>query len=315
MEEVKRLRKKRYVKDIILPKVKHVINENKYAHKSSHIIISDILTRKYFPVVVNMNQFEIESIPPLYRLRLELTDQHIGKQEYIGSHAKIDFSNVKLELNSQTTETLQFEPLIDPMENIVDMVNNMGNYGNNGGNKNMSIEDQMFQKAINESINNDDHLQSAILESLGIGEVDNTSTNNILDNDFDNMLNIELGNILDDESGNSLDGICDNLGNDLDEFLEVAIMESSDTVDNIVSNVDNIHKSQSFYVMIDLRIYGPNQKQPIYVGDNQYYLTEFQRKLVENKWINVNYDTEFGKKTLDDLNYIYNMSIDLLTIN
>ncbi len=67
---------------------------------------------------------------------------------------------------------------------------------------------------------------------------------------------------------------------------------------------------EGFYVMIDLRVYGPDPYQPIYVVDTPYYLNQNQIDRVTAVWNKVNPESENGSKYHADLEYYKSLSID-----
>lgn len=54
------------------------------------------------------------------------------------------------------------------------------------------------------------------------------------------------------------------------------------------SNQNSEQSEIDFYVIIDLRVYGPNPEKPIYIETVPFYLNERQIKIVKNLWNKIN---------------------------
>jgi hypothetical protein len=64
-------------------------------------------------------------------------------------------------------------------------------------------------------------------------------------------------------------------------------------------------------VCIDLRVYGPDPYQPIYVNDIAYYLDAEQVKKVKDDWNKINPETAAGEQFHQKMEFIKNMAIDM----
>ena len=96
--------------------------------------------------------------------------------------------------------------------------------------------------------------------------------------------------------------------------LNIAIMnslkqKSGDEKNTSVSSEQTSFDSSpiSYLVIIDLRVYGKDSYQPIYIDDIPFYLNKNQINIVNNKWNLVNSSNGMYKQ---DLEYIYSCGSD-----
>lgn len=140
------------------------------------------------------------------------------------------------------------------------------------------------------------------------GTNNNSSTNNDnTNNNIDDILNKSLLEYQQNAEKSDMEKAISEslhlLGNDFiidgsdDEFDEAVLLSLS---------VNNI----SFYVSIDLRVYGVDPKQPIYVNDKKYYLTNEQTNNVVSLWNKINSGLKYDQL----VEYYKTMTKDLLLI-
>ncbi|CAH6421148.1 Hypothetical protein KVN_LOCUS159 [uncultured virus] len=93
----------------------------------------------------------------------------------------------------------------------------------------------------------------------------------------------------------------------LGEYLfENAIEDENDILTSIT-----FEESISFWVCIDLRIYGPNPNLEIYMLDTPYYLTKFQMEKIKNTWFKINGNSSDSIKYLQNFEFNKALSKDL----
>lgn len=102
--------------------------------------------------------------------------------------------------------------------------------------------------------------------------------------------------------------------------LEIAIRESLQniTFDNeediflqqIIQD-SMINENDYFWICIDLRMYGPDPSQPIFVGDILYYFDFDQMNKIRQKWNIVNPESVAGIRKHQDIEYVHAMYKDI----
>jgi hypothetical protein len=84
--------------------------------------------------------------------------------------------------------------------------------------------------------------------------------------------------------------------------------------ENIMNQIimESLNTVSSFYLCIDLRVYGPNPKQPIFYNDVEYYLTNSQIERINKLWKRVDPETTTGIKFMQDLEYYKSLGHDMM---
>jgi hypothetical protein len=93
----------------------------------------------------------------------------------------------------------------------------------------------------------------------------------------------------------------DNVDENIDLELEQALILSMNTVS----------ETSPVAACIDLRVYGPNPQQPIFVGQIEYYLNSEQINEVINSWAKIDESGSQGFRHNQMMEYYKSMAVDL----
>ncbi len=72
----------------------------------------------------------------------------------------------------------------------------------------------------------------------------------------------------------------------------------------------NNDTNNTFNICIDLRIYGPDPQQPVYIADVPYYFSLEQINKIKKAWVFVNPSTALGIRTKTKLDFYQSMALD-----
>lgn len=97
-----------------------------------------------------------------------------------------------------------------------------------------------------------------------------------------------------------------------DFLLREAIKLSSNPSDNTTDTSDTNIISPSFWVALDMSIYGHNPNAPIIIDNQSYYLNPTQQQFLLTIWNRVNPATPRGIKCLQDYNFLFAAACDKL---
>ena len=168
--DIRKVRHKKYVKEVLLPNVKDMINKKKDPNTNNTKILAQGFISKFIPECVNVDPIEEEHIPPLFRMRLKMNSSNLVKPEIekiTGDEAQIDF----IDSESDIIFPKKFVPSINIHEN------------HNNDHNDHDIHD-IIKQSINEyEMNEEMELNKAIESSLQCTPIiDNTLDNNDIDN-------------------------------------------------------------------------------------------------------------------------------------
>jgi len=104
-----------------------------------------------------------------------------------------------------------------------------------------------------------------------------------------------------------LDDIDDQI---LNQIINESISDAQKEISNNDNNVDMDIDNNPFHIILDIRIYGPDPYQPIFIDDIQYYLSEQQIKKILTVWNTVNTHNTYDSKFKQNLEYIGEMVND-----
>ena len=76
-------------------------------------------------------------------------------------------------------------------------------------------------------------------------------------------------------------------------------------------NINNKSNDFEFWICIDLRMYGDDPSQPVYVGDTPYYFNFDQMNKIKEKWSSINPETSIGIRKHQDIEYVKAMYNDI----
>ena len=288
LADIRKVRHRKYVKDVVLPNVKEMIHTMKDPMNGYTKLLAAGFIRKFLPECINVDPIEEEHIPPLFRMRLKLNSTNLVKPDIptvSGDDAQIDFTEIDHDDLPYIMHKTDSIPIINhgnnayvnfDMDDIVQQ--SKTEYAN------ADIDDIIQQSKTEYEMNEEMELSKAIESSL-----QNTP---IIDNGVNDDDNID--NIL----------------------FEQAIMESltkhikhSDDIDNANNEDEN-----EFYVCFDIRVFGPDPQQPIYFMELPYYFSTWQMDLIRQRWNKVNPDTSTGQQTQQDIEYMHNMAVDMCNL-
>lgn len=282
--DIRKVRHKKYVKEVLLPNVKDMINKNKDPNATNTKILAQGFVSKFIPECVNIDPIEEEHIPPLFRMRLKMNSSNLVKPEIekiTGDEAQIDFTDSE-------SDIIFPKKFIQP----TNIHNGHNDHDDHNDHNDHDIHD-IIKQSINEyEMNEEMELNKAIESSLqGISIIDttmDTSIENAVDNDdIDNLL------------------------------FETALMDS--LAEHVVKfddkkNNENTDDENEFFLCFDLRIFGPDPYQPIYFMELPYFFSLSQVDKIKQKWNKVNPDTSTGQQTEQDIKYMFDMATDLLNL-
>lgn len=164
--DIRKVRHKKYVKEVLLPNVKDMINKKKDPNVNNTKILAQGFVSKFIPECVNVDPIEEEHIPPIFRMRLKMNSSNLVKPEIekiTGDEAQIDFTDSE----SDIIFPKKFVPPINIHENH---------------NNDHDIHD-IIKQSINEyEMNEEMELNKAIESSLQGTSIDNTVDNDDIDN-------------------------------------------------------------------------------------------------------------------------------------
>lgn len=95
------------------------------------------------------------------------------------------------------------------------------------------------------------------------------------------------------------------LQNSLEEYHQMEEKQLKNTILESLKQYDQNKENEDgfFYVCIDLRIYGPNPYQPIYIIDIPYYLNNQQIEYVQKIWRKIDPNTPTGIRFHQNLEF------------
>lgn len=141
----------------------------------------------------------------------------------------------------------------------------------------------------------------------------NDSYEDDYDNYDDNYDYIDNGDYEDDYDDNMRNAINEskkmynlNKKNYNEQIMDKVIEESLKS-----NGLNESFNDTSFWVCIDLRVYGPNPNKEIYVFDTPYYFDNEQIKRIKQEWYRVNPNNSSGIKLKQDINFFKNMAHDI----
>jgi hypothetical protein len=301
LAEVRKLRHKKYVKDVVLPNVKEMIHVKKDQTTASVKVLSDGFMRKFIPECVNIDPIEEEHIPPLFRMRMKLNSSNLVKPEIptvSGDEAQIDFT----EVDSDELPDLIFPTKFKKFKKskTVPIINHTSGY------ENVDIDDLIAQSKAEYEMNEEVELNKAIVSSL-------QNTPIAENDDLDNVLlkkailsslhntpvveNDEIDNVLFEKA--LMDSLAEHVKPDDNDVNP--IKETDDAADD----------ENEFYVCFDIRVFGPDPQQPIYFMELPYFFSLSQMDLIRQRWNKVNPDSSTGQKLEQEIEYMHNMAVDL----
>ena len=100
----------------------------------------------------------------------------------------------------------------------------------------------------------------------------------------------DVNNIPVDDGGDDIFKI-----NDDNKFENIMDVEYANSI--------TFENEAGFYVVLDLRVYGPDPYSPIYIGDTPYYLNGLQQDIILRNWNKINPDTTAGLLYKQNLDY------------
>jgi len=280
LSEVRKLRHKKYVKDVVLPNVKDMIRVKKDQHVATVKVLTDGFMRKFLPECVNIDPIEEEHIPPLFRMRMKLNSTNLVKPEIptvSGDEAQIDFTEV--DSDDSLEGSIIYPKIKKPKfrkSKTVPII------GHNSGYENVDIDDLIARSKAEYEMNEEMELNKAIESSL-----QNTP---VVEND-------DLDNILFEKA------LMDSLAQHIkpDEPTTHAATEATDAADD----------ENEFYVCFDIRVFGPDPQQPLYFMELPYFFSLSQIDLIKQRWNKVNPDSSTGQQLEQEIEYMHNMATDL----
>ena len=120
-----------------------------------------------------------------------------------------------------------------------------------------------------------------------------------------------LQSILDESEKAYFDKINRELYEDFIDIYEEDT-EMKDIDEDIVEYVMNMSaKDSSVNACLDLRTYGKDMSQPVYVNDKLYYLNHMQQNKLKKMWNKVDPETVKGLQFKQDLDYYKTVSYEL----
>lgn len=327
MDDWKQIQKEKYEKTLVEKKkierentlMKYCIDTWIWTMKPRRVagaVITRAIKNHYyllFPDPVNIDLEQVHEIPGIFRKRLRFTQMNTKQIPKPLSHAQILKHRKEMELERQERANKNRRREIASKRSVFfdkkKMFDAVGI---------AMTQDEALNKALTESLKDamsidDEGINHAITKSLqeipmdtdmdiDIGAIDDEIDISDFVDDSDHTFEVPVTN--GDQSDEDIKKLtADYLSDDViesrfpklndepeeDEMLQLAISESLKQ-HKIISQDDMI----SFYVVIDLRIYGPDPYQPIFIDNEAYYLNKDQIKIVQNIWNKINPDTISG---------------------
>lgn len=261
--------------------------------------------KKYLLVpVVNMTEDEMYYIPGIFRMRLRLTNKN--KEKPVSPLIKSSSPSIVKNMSDEDDSYNQ-------MNDYINMHNDI-HYGNNEDNMNVDDMDNSLKLAIQKSLSTVNGVDDVDIDEIinkskkehDIAE-DETLAKIMEETATDHFQDYPMDYIPDGAFVDFVPNTESKADVDSEDELEAAIqlsMQKHDEKDNISND------EESFFACIDLRVFGPEPYQPLYVDGIEYHLNNDQINKVKKVWHMINPDTDNGLKYSQDLAYQMSLAKD-----
>ena len=273
LRDIRKRNELKYKKTVILPQIIekfHTINskESLFAKR-----IQKFLRYNYFKTPINISDMEVSQIPGQFRIRFIIDNNNLNKPK-----------NPKKSELIKPNITNKFVP----NTNNIYIPNNK--FPGNG--YNLTAD------------NFDDEIKKAISASLGGNIGGNIGTIDI--SEEDQLLNKAIHESLQGINNNS-ENDENNIEKENNELISIEEQIINQIMEDSLKNEEEQLIDSKFNILLDVRFYGPNPHQPIYIDENIYYLNLLQIDKLKREWNKVNQNTTNG--IMFEQNYNYNESL------
>lgn len=281
--EIRRQKMLEYKMNVWLPQITEKYGKIFHPKRVAGIKITKFCKKHLLIPVINITEDEVCCIPGIFRMRLKFTNNnknkpisHIIKENVpniVKNNNSYDQMNEYISKHYEENQDMLYGENHNDMDNSLKLAIQKSLSTFNNVDEDVDINEILYKSRKDHELKEDEIL-AKILEESVINQID--SYDYIPDEVFNDFVSIE--NDVDDE---------------LKTALELSINE------------------ESFFVCIDIRVYGPEPYLPIYVNGNEYYLNNDQINKVKKIWNMVNPYTNNGLKYSQNLEYQKSLSKDL----
>jgi hypothetical protein len=294
LEEIRKEMRRRYLAKQWWPKF-----IDKFSTNLPIIQLQRYIRENYFSEPVNIGPDEYSSIPGFFRYRVKMDSSNLippeePKKEFIQSKnvdIKYDY-----DAHMKYGSTDGFNQINDENNIMVDsdikqvMEESLKDYEDNHENNYQTDLNKAMEASI---IFNNDSLEDILLNQALIESLNNHGTiikkiDKIFENkeEYNEVIINEIDKIFENEEEQNEEDCEEDCEEECDEE------EYEEEIECDKEYEEEHEKEESFYVLIDMRVYGPKPKQPIYINAVQYFLNIEQIKEIENEWSKWNKETD-----------------------